>query len=166
MSEISEAARVHIGLADVAIEDPAGKLNMLGGGVLGLGFDAQQGLTAPFTLIVEFYVSGAMTPTQFTAEITLRGSDGKLVELPGPTQPQVMRVAQIVDLEPPSIPGGASLARKALDARAQIILNFSNGLPLTPGTAYQWSVQIDGDEENRPDHRFAVMGSPTAPVIG
>lgn len=166
MSDAAEAARVSMMLADFAIVDAAGKLNIIGGGVNLLGYDPAQGLTSRFALVVEIWIPSKFCPVDLPCDIALRTSDGAVVELPGPAEPQKMRVGQVITVEPPIVQGSVPRhERDGLEGRATYLLDFSSGLPLQPGHAYLWEVQLDGSDPIHA-HPFAVPGGGSNPVVG
>jgi hypothetical protein len=165
MSDIAERSSIEIIVADFAIVDSAGKSNLVGAGVAMLGFDPRQGLTNRFSLWVSILVPAVLCPVEFPLEIALVDSLGELVLLPGPVDRQVLRVAQIVTAEKPAaqIP---MAQRDHIGSRVQLVLDFGSGLPLAPGSNYEWRVRLDGDEDHQKVYPFGVLGPGVGPVIG
>ncbi len=165
MSELSEQATTSILLSDFANVTEVGKLNVVGAGVTMLGFEAQQGVTARFSLVAIIEAPPSVSlPVDCTIEFTLY-SEGSIVEVPGPAGPQTMRIGQTSTIEIPALPVNAALRGK-LSGRNITVLDFSSGLPLIPGTIYEWVVQIDGDSTERHTYPFIVAGPQQQPVIG
>lgn len=166
MSEIAGAATVDILLADFANSDAVGKGNIVGSGLAVLGLD-QQGLTARFSLIVLVHLPDAHLPSEFPLEIALLDDAGQIISIPGavPGEPQMLRIAQIVTMEKPSLPMLPIAARIRLGARHQSVIDFANGLQLTPGV-YSWRVLLDGDESVEWRYNFAVPGPSSGLVVG
>lgn len=164
MSEVSHRANKSLILADYANLDAGGKLNIIGGGVAMVGFEPSQGVSTRITLVATIDVPGDLLPAEFSVEVMLM-RDGALVNLPGPAGPQPLRIGEVQTLERPQLPGPVAL-RDHVGARRIILLDFSNGLPLAPGGAYEWVVQVDGDEDNRVSYPFVVAPPPAYPVIG
>lgn len=153
-------------VSDFANNDAAGKLNVVGGTVAILGFDPMQGLSSRFTLSVVIRVPSHMLPAEFAIEVTLR-SNGVPFLLPGPAEPQPLRIAQPITVEKPSAANVPVPAiRDHIGASHTLIFDFNTGLPLKPGGLYEWHIRIDGDEDTAHTYPFAVMGPPPAPVFG
>lgn len=163
MSAIAEAAEVSIIVADFANVDAAGKVNVLGAGVAGIGFDPSQGLTSRFTLVAYVFVPTTLLPAEFALEIYLT-LGGELVMAPGPVEPQAVRIAQSVNLDPPM--AFPQPARGHVGGRHSAVLDFNNGLPLSPGGLYEWNVRIDGDSTRSWTYPFAIAGPTPGPVFG
>jgi len=128
--------------------DPAGRLNVVGGGiyVLGQGGLAAQGLapgfTAPFAVVTTVAVPPELLGQECALELQLEDSAGDAVTLPGPAgEPQALRVGQAVAFDEPATAPG--IPRRTLRPRTQWVLNFSGGLPLPLGQLYTWRVKID-----------------------
>jgi len=166
MSDIAALATVALTLADYAAADAQGKLNIIGGGISGVGFDPAQGISTRFSLVAQIAIPRDRCPAELALEIALLDATGDVADLPGPAGPQKMRVGQVVNIEIPSPVPGSGVPREALRGVATTILDFGNGLPLTPGAVYTWRLQIDGDETHEVLYPFGVSGPPPAPVIG
>lgn len=163
MSAIVESAVVSIQVADFANLDAVGKLNLLGGGVAGIGFDPGQGLTARFSLVVQVEVPSNLLPAECSIEVFLT-SGAEVVMAPGPVEPQAVRVSQNVTIDKALAFTGP--ARDHVPGRNVSVLDFNNGLPLAPGGHYEWHVRIDGDDSRVWSYQFVVAGPPAAPVFG
>ena len=165
MSDISEHAAVSVLMADYANVDESGKLNIIGGGLALLGFDPYQETTPRFCLVVTIDVTHEFVPADFVLEIALT-DDGGVISLPTETgEEQPVRVANSISLErAQGMP--TTRIRDHVGATNFTVLDFSNGLPLTPGVTYNWRVSIDGDTENSVGYPFAIPGAPDGPVMG
>ena len=167
MSDIAKDASVNFVIGDFAMVDPlSGKGSIVGAGVAVLGFDPAQGLTSRFAVWISVALPGGLLPAEFPIEIALT-SNGELVNLPAQTgtPPQPLRIAQIVQLDKSQIPAPA-VVRDHVGSRNQIVLDFSNGLPLSPNGTYEWQVRVDGDDSRVWSYPFAVSGPMPGPVIG
>ncbi|WP_119696786.1 DUF6941 family protein [Microbacterium halotolerans] len=163
MSEVAAASDISVVMADFANTDQGGKLNVVGGNVRVLGYEPMQGVTSRFAIAITITAPASVLPTDLAIEAALT-SGGEVVELPGPAEPQAVRVAQTANLASNST--APQPIRDHLGASHTIVLDFSAGLPLTPGGEYSWRVQIDGDREHEVNYRFAVLGPPAPPVFG
>ncbi len=161
MSEIAADADLSIWVADFASLDAVGKLNMLGGGVVLIGFDALQGVTTRFTVLGRVRVPAKYTPVDVPIELTLLDELGDVVTVGAPA-PQPIRVAQVAKLEKPNVVGMPTLPAE-LPAQHFIALDIQ-GLPLQPGRVYSWSLRVDGDEDHAKRYEFFVPGA-TGPRI-
>ncbi|NTW41771.1 MAG: hypothetical protein HGA44_18140, partial [Cellulomonadaceae bacterium] len=106
MSEIAAAAHVQATLCDFALSDAAGKVNIIGAGVAGLGYEPTSGTTTRFSLVVDISVPGEMCPLDFALEIALLDASGDIADVPGPAGPQKMRIGHMVRMEKPVPPLG------------------------------------------------------------
>lgn len=166
MSEIASAATTTIVLADVVMNDPMGKANVLGAGVAVLGYVPQSGNTTRFSLMVMIHVPSKFLPAEFPVEVSLVNADGTLFELPEPGGTmRPLRVAQMVQLAAPDMSNPAP-TRDHIGSRASMVFEFSAGLPLKLGGLYTWRVQLDGDSDREWTYPFAVVAAPQVPVIG
>lgn len=166
MSGVADLARVAVILADYALADPVGKVNILGAGWAVTGVNPQTGTIPPHTLIVLLDFPPELYGEDFSISIALRDAVGEPVQLPGPAgAPQPMRIAQILRVEEPSFPG-ANIPRDTVWAHAQTTFNLSNGLPLPANQLYTWTVEIDGNRKPEWAVSFFVAGPPPPPVIG
>jgi hypothetical protein len=164
MSQIGDAARVSVLLADYALTDAINKVNVLGAGWAVTGLEPQTGMTAPQCLVVLIDVPPAHYGESFTVGIQLRDSSGGLVEMPGPAgQLQPLRIAQISRVEEPTVPG---VPRGILWAHSNFVFSLVNGLPLRPDEMYTWHVEIDGEERSHWAASFFVAAPVPPPVVG
>lgn len=164
MSDLSEQATLSLLLADYASMSEVGKLNMIGGGVSAIGFDAVAGVTNRFTLIASTHAPGRILPAEGAIDIGLY-REGQLVEMEQPGGPQPLRIGQPVRLEKPTHAGISLSHRDGLMTSHHILVDFSNGLPLNPDTLYEWRMKIDMDEDRTARFPFAVLGATVAPPV-
>jgi len=164
MSEVSDAAIVSILLADYAAADAAGKLNVIGGGITIIGLTST-GTTSPFSVVVTITVPPQLYNAECAVELQLEDSAGEIVALPGPAEPQLMRIGQSIAFDEPTHKG-APVPRRTLRSRQQFVLNFAAGLPLTLGLKYTWRVKIDATSRDSWTEEFFVPGPVPGPVLG
>ena len=169
MSEVSDAAIVYTLLADYAVADPQGKLNVIGGGLTWLGRNPATGLTVPFALVASVEIPPRLYGAESSTEILLEDSAGNLVMLPGPTPDlpqQPMRVGQVVRFEESRFPQMAAFPARYMNGRFQWVLLFNTGLPLAEGQGYAWRIRIDNETRDDWTQKFVVLGQAQGPVMG
>jgi hypothetical protein len=164
VSDVSQKATLTVIVADFAMADTDGKVNVIGAGISGIGFDPHAGLTNRFSVVTVVDVPSAMAPAEASIELALL-RDNEPVLLPGPAGPQALRIGQVHTFEKVQMPVPLAL-REHLQSRYQAVIDFNAGLPLAPGAAYTWALQVDGDTENGVIYPIVVAGGPTPPVIG
>ncbi len=168
MSEVFEKAAVSLILADFAVADQLGKLQMVGGGLQLIGRDHNTGVSAAFALVVSLTFPPVLFNEQYAFEVVLEDTAGNPLELaesaavPGS---RVMRFGQTLQIEEPNF-RGSGVPRRALPTRSHVVLYFNTGLPLPPGRVLVWRARIDG--ESKPDWTvpFFVPAPPPAPELG
>ncbi len=168
MSEVFEKAAVSLILADFAVADQLGKLQMVGGGLQLIGRDHGTGVSAAFALVVGLTFPPELFNEQYAFEVVLEDTAGAPLELaesaavPGS---RVMRFGQTLQIEEPNF-RGSGVPRRSLPTRSHVVLYFNTGLPLPPGRVLVWRARIDG--ESKPDWTvpFFVPAPPPAPVLG
>ncbi|MGO9157011.1 hypothetical protein [Mycobacterium sp.] len=169
MSDASESARVRITIADYVVIDQQGKATIVGAGVTIAGVNLQSGMTAPFAVLVSASFAPQFVGEDPAVELSLETEDHQLVQMPGlldsTGQPQYLRVATSEKLLPTVLPG-ANIPADIIRPKAQILLNFQNGLPLAPGHAYVWRVKIDGDTRPEWTEMLYVPTASAGPVLG
>lgn len=161
---IAESVRVVVVLADYALADASGKVNVLGAGwhLTGAGPD---GLTPQQSLAVFFEVPPPYVGEQFAVAITLLDEADQPVQVPGPEgELQPLRLQQLVQADRPQA-AGVQLPPD-LPAQTQIVLSLGGGLPLQPGQAYRWVVEVDGNTNPQWQAGFYVVAPPPPPVFG
>jgi hypothetical protein len=162
MSEIAERVTARLLLADYANVDQAGKLNLIGGGVRVLGFDPNTDASAPFSVVLT--IESPLSGDSPALEIMLTTATGLVYKVPGPGGvSQAVRISQNIEFAEPGLPGIA-IPKGALPSTAQVVINFSNGLPLKPGYSYQFRAQLD--HEVVATYSFYIPPLPKGPVIG
>lgn len=167
MSEIAEAARVAVFLADYAGNDPGGRINALGVGWALAPLNPQTGVTSALAAVAIVSVPPQFYGAEYAIEVTLRREDGRAVEMPGPTgEPQALRLAQNIRAEEPTFPPGSNVPRGKLWSQMQVVMGFSNGLPLVGGQLYSFTVGIDSTSKPDWAASFYVPGPPSGPVFG
>src|SRR5260370_41395182 len=160
---IGEEARACLVLAEYARVDAGQKLKLLGGGwqVEGLRWSGVTGAEGVVTLME---VPASYAGTEFAVSLTLEDEAGQPVKVPTPTGSlEPLRIAQIAKAEIPNVPG--VLLHGKVWSRVQVILNFGNGLPLQPGQAYTWKLEIAGTANPQRRASFLVA-APPQPVRG
>lgn len=150
--------------ADYAAVDPLGKVNIIGAGIRVLQRIPPGPTTQPCA-VVAMLTSPQPTPGDAPAvELVLTDPSGRVVHVGrSDAPPQAIRVGQILDFPPPTAPG-IIIPRHALPSSASFAVNFNTGLPLEPGTSYQWRLQVDHDVVAT--YSFYVAVPPPPPTIG
>lgn len=165
MSEVADDAVVRILIADYAATDASSKLNVVGGGITGIGFVPKVGQTSAFALVVSIAVPPKHYNAECAVEIRLEDSGGNPISVPGPAgQAQVMRIKQAVRFEePPPVPG---IPGQVLRSRTQWVIGFATGLPLPIGQVYTWRIRIDHHTRDDWTEQFYIPGLQPGPAIG
>ncbi|MDQ3480322.1 MAG: hypothetical protein M3423_03165 [Actinomycetota bacterium] len=164
MSVFSEC-RLVVLLADYAVADAGGKLNILGAGFTISGIQPT-GLIGPQYVAVMIDVPAKFVGQEFPLSLELKDeTTGMTVTLPGPTgEPDALRIQQFVKAEPPHIAG--VYLPSSLWSRVQLVMGFPNGLPLQPGGIYHWRAEIEGQHRAGWSAHFHVAGPPPPTVVG
>ena len=168
MSEVFEQASVSLILADFAVADQLGKLQMVGGGLQIIGRNHATGASAAFAVVVGLGFPPELFNEQYAFEVVLEDENGNPVELadaaavPGS---RVMRFGQTLQIEEPNF-RGSGVPRRALPTRTHVVLYFNTGLPLPPGQVLVWRARIDGESRSEWTVPFFVPAPPPAPVLG
>ena len=108
MSEVFEQADVALMLADYAVADQMGKLQVVGGGLQIVGRDHATGNSAAFALVVSLAFPPQVFNEQYAFEVVLEDEAGAPVELGHPPRgatSNVMRFGQTLQVEEPQLPG-------------------------------------------------------------
>lgn len=162
MSDASEKISAFVFLADyIASEQASGKLNIIGGNVSLIGFNTQAGVTTPFFVGVILRGDHSLNGEEFTFEISLVDDTGEPVSLPGPVEPQVMRIGQNMQFR-----ANPEFAKKGLPVEENVVVGFDTGLPLRPGETYAWKVRIDGNHDDDWKVVFHIPSGTQMPVVG
>ena len=163
MSALSDVVTVHLMMADYAAADPAGKLNMIGGGVAVLGRLAAAPVTSPFFLIASLSVPPDHYGDESYVEIRLEDTSGNVVVLPGatpdlPSTPLVIRQTAKFNgpTPPPQLRFPDRYLQGYLRARVQMVVGFPGGLPLPTGGGYVWRVSIGAESRSEWSLEFVV----------
>lgn len=166
MSSVAETARVALVLADYAVADTVGKLNIIGGGWQVTALNPSSGMTTAISVVVSIGISPEHHNEDFSVELTLYDSASQIVSAPGPMgEATPLRISQVLKAEEPKVPG-LILPKRALWSQNQFIANFPGGLPLTAGETYTWRVRLDADDARDWSATFHVAGPRPGPVIG
>ena len=168
MSEVFEQASVSLILADFAVADQLGKLQMVGGGLQLIGRDHTTGISAAFALVVSLTFPPELFNEQYAFEVVLedeKGSPIELAEAAAVPNSRVMRFGQTLQIEEPNF-RGSGVPRRALPTRSHVVLYFNTGLPLPPGQVLIWRARIDGESSPEWTVPFFVPGPPPGPVLG
>ena len=168
VSEVFEQASVSLILADFAVADQLGKLQMVGGGLQLIGRDSATGISAAFALVVSLTFPPELFNEQYAFEVVLEDEAGTPIELaeaaPVPGS-RVMRFGQTLQIEEPNF-RGSGVPRRALPTRSHVVLYFNTGLPLPAGRVLVWRARIDGESRPQWTVPFFVPAPPPAPVLG
>jgi len=155
-------------LADFAVADQLGKLQIVGGGLQVVNRDHSKGTTAAFALVVSLTLPPEVFQEQYSFEVVLEETSGAPVEL-GPTQPggapNYIRFAQTLTVEEPNLSRNG-VPRRALPAKSQVVLFFNTGLPLPAGRVLVWRAKLDGESRDTWTLPFFVPAPPAGPVLG
>ena len=144
-------------------------MTIVGGGVTILGVNVESGMTAPFSVLVWVTFAPNFVGDNPAVELSLETDENQLVQLPGfldsAGQPQYLRVATSDTLLPTVMPG-AVIPDGVVRPKAQMLMQFQNGLPLTPGHMYRWRVKVDGDTHNDWTETMFIPTAAAGPVVG
>lgn len=165
MSDAADAAIVRVLLADFANADPAGKLNIIGGGISVMSFDANTGATVPHAVVAKVSFPPQFVGESPAVELALEKDDGSLVAMPGPAGPQFLRVGAAHALQPAVMPN-AEVPPNTVRPSNQFVMYFASGLPLAPNRRYIWRVKIDHDTREEWTETFYVVTAAPGAVIG
>ena len=168
MSEVFERSSVSLMMADYAVADQLGKLQVVGGGLQIVGRDHAKGVSSAFALVVSLDFPPEVFNEQYVFEVVLEDTTGAPVELnaaPAGGVSSVMRFGQTLQVEEPNFRGNG-VPRHALPARSHVVLFFNTGLPLPAGNVLVWRARIDGDSRPEWTLPFFVPAPPTGPVLG
>lgn len=164
MSEVFERASVPLVLADYAVADQLGKLQLVGGGLQIVGRDHAKGISASFALVVSLDFPPEVFNEQYAFEVVLEDTFGSPVELAADGS-SVLRFGQTLQVEEPNFRGNG-VPRHALPASSHVVLYFNSGLPLPAGEVLVWRASIDGESRSDWTLPFFVPAPPAAPVLG
>ena len=168
MSEVFDRAAVSLVLADYAVSDELGKLQLIGGGLQIIGRDHGTGMSAAFALVVSIVFPAEVFHEQYAFEVVLEDDSGRPLELADPPAGAVsplIRYGQTLQVEEPNF-RGRGVPRRALPARTHVVLSFNTGLPLPAGRVLSWRARIDGESRQHWTLPFFVPGPSAPPVLG
>lgn len=168
MSDVYERASLSLVMADYAAADQLGKLHVVGGGLQVVNRDHAKGTTAAFALVVSLTFPPELFQEQYAFEVVLEETSGAPVELgttPAGSAANVMRFGQTLTVEEPNL-GRSGVPRRALPARANVVLYFNTGLPIPAGRVLVWRVKLDGESRDSWTLPFFVPSPATGPVLG
>ncbi|ETW25866.1 hypothetical protein [Mycobacterium gastri] len=166
MSDAADAAIVRVMLADFAnVTDPGSKLNIIGGGIVMMGYDPNIGATAAHAVVAKISFPPEFIGESPAVELALEHDDGSLVTLPGPMGPQFLRVGVADALKPAVVPG-ANVPPNTVRSSKQFVMYFASGLPLEPNKRYRWRIKIDHETRDEWTETFYVFTADAGPVIG
>lgn len=162
---IATESRARVILADFANSDAAGKINVLGTAYSML-IQPSPGAWAPFSVatIVDVPAKYAGEVFAFSLEL-LDLTTGKPFQVAQPGGLEPMRVSQAITVSQVQVPPGLKVPTDVMSQHA-LVMNFPQSLPFTPGSSYEWQIQIDG--KSRPDWatRFHALGPQPGVVFG
>lgn len=156
---------VSIILGDYVAIDAAGKLNILGGGFIMTSIQTT-GTTVPMYVATIIDVPSEHLGHEFAVSVELRDlATDSVVMLTGPSgNLEALRVQQLFKAD--RMVGPGIYLPESMFGRCQSLLGFANGIPLTPGHTYAWSVEVNGQHRKPWIAKFHVLGPPPPPVIG
>ncbi len=162
---LAAVASASVLVADFANADSSGKLNMIGGALQYISRVQMPGFGVglpPMTVVVIIDVPAEYGQTDFSLVLTLRDGAGKPVQVPAqaPGESQAMRISQIANARRgPEQPTG-------ILGRVQLVMSLATGIPLQPGEAYYWELEINGHTDRNWRASFYVYPDPPQPIIG
>jgi hypothetical protein len=162
--DLLDSARVTVLLADYVAVDAAGKLTAVGAAFTLTGLQPD-GHTPPMHVAVLVDVPGEHVGQDFSLGVSLRDDvTGRPVLVPGQDGEEPLQVAQVMRAQAPAVPGMVIPA--SVPGRVQVVLGFPQGLPLTQGHSYRWSVELDGQTRPEWSALFHVPSPAPGPVFG
>ena len=162
--------KIYVLLADRGTQNPQnGTLNLLNVGwavtqlrrPIGPGAfaPAPLPLSAPQVVVVFLEAELGLCNKTLTLEIELLTEDGAIVEIPGPSGSQAVRLEQqIMVPSPAGVPTG-------FPGHASAMMDIPTGLPLAPGI-YRWQARVNGKREDDWSAPFYVAPPPQPPTFG
>lgn len=151
--------KINVILADIGAQDASGKLNLLGAGWSQISV-LPSGRTSDFAVAVLMEAPWDKCNREIELVMELHDEDGKPVMIPGPVDPQPLRISQQIIV--PTIPGSPN----GSPGTANMLMNLQGGLALYPGASYRWVLTIDGERDDAWTAGFFVQRQPAAPTIG
>jgi hypothetical protein len=167
VSEISDAARAQVFLADYAAVDASNKIN-----ALGLGFQVcpiqANGFTTPLSVVGLIDIPIRHVGDDCAIELVLMSDSEEIVTAAGPTgEATPLRFSQHVNVAQPTfnLPG-LRVPKDAAWARHQIVATFLSGLPLATGHGYEWRIFVDTNTRSDWSVGFYVPGPAGSLLVG
>lgn len=167
MSAIAESARVSVLIADFANTDNTGKINVIGAGISFISVPAGAP-TPPISVVVACDVPESFAGDSYILSAELWDADrDRVKELPTDESGtlQAVRLSSAVNVERPQTAFGFTRPTSGVLARHLMLLNFPNGLALSPGM-YEWRAQVDGHHDAEWSARLHVLAPAPPPVFG
>lgn len=116
-------------------------------------------VTSPQVVVVFIEAELSMCNRPLTLEVVLLTEDGNIVEIPGPSGSQSVRLEQtIIVPTAPAVPTG-------FPGHASAMMDLPTGLPLAPGI-YRWQARLNGKADDDWSAHFFVAGVPAPPTFG
>ena len=116
-------------------------------------------VTGPHVVVVFIEAELGMCNKSLVLEVELLTDDGAVVEIPGPSGPQVVRLEQpIMVPSPAGVPTG-------FPGHATAMMELPTGLPLAPGI-YRWQARLNGREDDDWSASFYVAAPLQPPTFG
>jgi hypothetical protein len=167
VSAVGDRARVTLILADYAAADAVQKLNILGAGWSITGLNPATSATSPLAVVVMIESPPDQYGDEFSLTLALEDEDGSPVQVPDAAGSlTALRIAQVIRIQEPAVLPQLNAPKGKLWAHSQVVLNFANGIPLSPGRIYRWTLAIDGDVRDEWHVSFFVPGPPSPVVFG
>ncbi len=162
---IYDDAHAVVLVADYIGVDAAARINALGVGfsITGMG---QNGFSAPHHVADLIDIPSQYAGEVFALTLELRDKDANtVVQVPGPAGAlEALRIQQATRVERPNLPG--YYLPQEMFCRVQAAIAFVNGITLTPGRFYAWSLEIDGHHRPGWEATFYAPGPPPPMVFG
>lgn len=116
-------------------------------------------VTGPQVVVVFLEAELAMCNRQLSLQLELLNEDGAVVDIPGPSGHQPVRLDQpLMVPSPAGVPTG-------FPGRATTMMELPTGLPLAPGI-YRWQARVNGRAEDDWSALFYVAAPPQPPTFG
>lgn len=137
--------RATVLLADAASQDNSGKIH-----ALGIGWSVTNTPTPPCALIVMFRVPWHGSNERHSFALKLVDADGRPVTVDQGGQEAPVGVEGHFEVgRPPGLPAGTELDQN-------LCIPMGGGWALTPGSSYEWRLDVDGEHQEDWVARFTV----------
>jgi hypothetical protein len=163
---IEQDARVRILMADYAMNDAVGKLNLIGGNIAFL--QLPDGVsTAPLSVVVSVEVPAKYVDQSYALAVELYDvTANSVVQVPGPDgRLQAMRIQQVATVNPLQLDPSMKRPDDAYIGN-HIVMGFPTGMQLPRGHTFDWRVQINTQRRQHWETRFHVLEPVAQPVFG